>query len=94
MTFNLLVVCTTAAVLWLSCATADVFPAVDQDVSANTVEELSLAEISREIEAQGLLMSSGTPLNLLDALFNGNDGGDPIEGKRQFADTPVFDLCN
>ncbi|XP_027842368.2 uncharacterized protein LOC114123552 [Aphis gossypii] len=81
MTSNLLVVCTTAAVLWLSCATADVFPAVGQDVSANTAEELSLADISRVIEAQGLLMSSGTPFDLLDALINGNEGGDPIEGR-------------
>lgn len=94
MTSNLLAVCTTAAVLWLSCATADVFPAVGQDVSTNTPEELSLADISRVIEAQGLLMSSGSPFDLLGALISGNDGGDPIEGKIRLADTPVFDLCN
>ncbi|KAF0764189.1 Uncharacterized protein FWK35_00005388 [Aphis craccivora] len=81
MTSNLLVVCTTAAVLWLSCATADVFPVVGQDDSANTADELSLADISRVIEAQGLLMSSGTPFDLLGALISGNDGGNPIEGR-------------
>jgi len=94
MTSNLLVICTTVTVLWLSCATADVFPAVGQDISANTAEELSLADISRVIEAQGLLMSSGTPFDLMSALISGNDSGDPIEGKIQLADTTVFDLCD
>ncbi|XP_060838783.1 uncharacterized protein LOC132920415 [Rhopalosiphum padi] len=83
MTLNPLVVCTTAAVLWLSCAStaADVFPAVSQVVSSNTAEELSLADISRVIDAQELLMSSSTPFDLLGALITGNDGGDLAEGR-------------
>ncbi|XP_060880440.1 uncharacterized protein LOC132952233 [Metopolophium dirhodum] len=84
MTSNQLVV-GAAAVLWWSCAsaaTADVFP-VDQVASAaNTAEGLSsLADISRTIEAQGLLMSSGTPFDLLEAWMTGDDGGEPAEGR-------------
>ncbi|XP_025194520.1 uncharacterized protein LOC112594103 [Melanaphis sacchari] len=83
MTFNPLVVCTTTAVLWLSSAStaADVFPAAGQVVSADTAEELSLAEISRVIEGQRLLMSSSTPFDLLGALITGNNGDDPVEGR-------------
>jgi len=91
MTSNQLVVGAAAAVLWWSCAsaaTADVFPG-DQVTSApDTAEGLSsLADISRIIEAQGLLLSSGTPFDLLEAWMTGDEGGDPAEGETRSADT-------
>lgn len=88
MTSNQLVV---AAVLWWSCASAattDVFPGGQVASAANTAEGLSsLADISRIIEAQGLLLSSGKPFDLLEAWMTGDDGGDPAEGETRSADT-------
>jgi len=92
MTSNQLVV-GAAAVLWWSCAsaaTADVLPATGGQVAsaANTAEGLSsLADISRIIEAQGLLLSSGTPFDLLEAWMTGDEGGDLVEGETRPADT-------
>ncbi|XP_016659370.1 uncharacterized protein LOC100569007 [Acyrthosiphon pisum] len=85
MTSNQLVVVGAAAVLWWSCASAattDVSPGGQVASAANTAEGLpSLADISRIIEAQGLLLSSGTPFDLLEAWMTGDDGGDPAEGR-------------
>lgn len=91
MSSNQLVVGT--AVLWWSCAsaaTAGVFPAAGGQVAseADAVEGLSsLADISRVIEAQGLLLSSDAPFELLEAWMTGDDGGDPAEGETRSANT-------
>lgn len=91
MTSNQLVVGAAAAVLWWSCAsaaTADVFPGGQVESAANTVEGLSsLADISRIIEVQGLLLSSSKPFDLLEAWMTGDDSGDPAEGETRSADT-------
>lgn len=83
-----------AAVLWLSCAsaaTAGVSSAAGGQVAseADAVEGLSsLADISRIIEAQGMLLSSDAPFDLLEAWMTGDDGGEPTEGEtRSSADT-------
>jgi len=80
MTSNQLVV--GAAVLWWSCASAaaDVSPAADGQVAsaADAAGGLpSLADISRTIEAQGSLLSSGAAFDLLEAWTT----GDPAEGE-------------
>lgn len=94
---NQLVVC--AAVLWWSCASAsNVFPAevgqVTSATNAATDGLSSLADISRIIEAQGMLLSSGAPFDFLDAWMAGDDGGDPVEGIRYNLQTHIFQLDN
>ncbi|XP_022178641.1 uncharacterized protein LOC111039430 [Myzus persicae] len=82
MTSNQLVVC--AAVLWWSCASAgNVFPTVDQVSSVPDAAEglSSLADISRTIEAQAMLLSSGTPFDLLEAWMAADGAGDSVEGR-------------
>jgi len=85
---NQLVVC--AAALWWSCVSAsNIFPAevgqVTSTANAATDGLSNLADISRIIEAQGMLLSSGAPFDFLDAWIAGDNGGDSVEGKAQSA---------